>query len=322
MRILNTRKQNKPLQYGVGGTVVVIILGIFVSMPLRNNTITSSSLTAGNPFNSKVADISALRSDVASESGAPGAALSGEMVNNPATSGEAMLSSLFQSGSDNAQPAEDGASSDSAASASGSEAPYGSSGDGGGDSGSGYGSGVSASPGGKLAAVASLSGSNAGSMTAGATHGKFFGSGAQQQEFAPAAAADVKQAMLSGKDKKGVAASGLNSAFTQSKFAAKARDLSDARGGAATAFGGSVKGGALADLKSNADKAAAVSGLELGQAAANLKTSDPSLNKNQVTMPKVSEPVKVPEVNDWKKELIMILAKYAMGMVLGGMGGV
>jgi hypothetical protein len=91
-------KKNKSTQYVIGGTVAVIILGIWVSIPLMSGSSLDSSISAGNPFRSKVADIGLLGSDIASEAGAPGSPLSGEMINNPATSGEDIASSLFQSG--------------------------------------------------------------------------------------------------------------------------------------------------------------------------------------------------------------------------------
>ena len=154
---LNTRKQNKPMQYVVGGTVAVIILGLWISMPLMNSSSMSSSVSAGNPFKSKVADISSLGSDVALEGSAPGSALSGEMINNPATSGESILSSLFQSGPEDAPGAEASASASASADAGAAPAPGG---PGGGDSGAG--SAQSGRSGGKLSAVASLGGSSGG----------------------------------------------------------------------------------------------------------------------------------------------------------------
>ncbi|OGS17392.1 MAG: hypothetical protein A2234_02110 [Elusimicrobia bacterium RIFOXYA2_FULL_58_8] len=312
---LNIRKKNKPVQYAVGGTVAVIILGVWVSLPLINNTVMSSSVAAGNPFNSKVANISSLGGDVVVDGGAVGSPLSGEMINNPATSGEEILSTLFGSGAaDEAQPADASYASASAEPAPASDAggSYGSGAD------SGYGSGSSSRPGGKLAAVASLAGSSGGSMTAGGTHGKFFGSGNQKSEFAPAGGGDLKKMPSSAPDRKGSVSAMLGGAVAQSKLAAGAGDLGSARGGATTAFGGNARGGASADLKGAVEESAAVSGLEMGQAAGNLKKSNPGLNKKTVTMPKVTPPEKLKEPEDWKQVIIKMLIQASIGMVFGG----
>ena len=307
---LNTRK-NKSSQYVVGGTVAIIILGVWVSLPLMNNSSMSASVGAGNPFKSKVSDISALGSEVALEGGAPGAALSGEMINNPATSGEEILSSLFQSGP------EDGAGAEASASAS---ADVGAAPGPAGDSAAPYapsaGGGRSA-PGGKLNAVASLGGSSGGSMTAGGTHGKFFGSGNQKADFAPAVGADLKK-IASGPDKKGAVTAMLNNTQAQSKLAASAGALGDARGGAAAAFGGSAKGGATASLDSAAQQGAGAVGLEDGQATGNLKKNDPTLNKSKITPPAVTPASEVKDPNEeMKKMIIQLIIKAAMGMAFG-----
>ncbi|PIU19667.1 MAG: hypothetical protein COT18_06310, partial [Elusimicrobia bacterium CG08_land_8_20_14_0_20_59_10] len=74
MMKLQTKKK-KASQYVVGGTVAVIILGLWISMPLMNG-ISSSSGSVGNPFNSRVSDISTLGTDISQEGSAPGSALS------------------------------------------------------------------------------------------------------------------------------------------------------------------------------------------------------------------------------------------------------
>lgn len=306
---LNTRK-NKSSQYVVGGTVAIIILGVWISLPLMNNSSMSASVGAGNPFKSKVSDISSLGSDVSAEGSAPGAALSGEMINNPATSGEEILSSLFQSGPEDGAGAADSASASADVGAApgpagSSAAPYAPS--------AGGGSG----PGGKLNAVASLGGSGGGSMTAGGTHGKFFGSGNQKADFAPAVGADLKK-IASGPDKKGAVTAMLNNTQAQSKLAASAGALGDARGGAAAAFGGSSKGGATASLDSAAQQGAGAVGLEDGQATGNLKRNDPSLNKSKVTPPAVTPAKEVKDPNEeMKKMIIQLIIKAAMGMAFG-----
>jgi len=274
-----------------------------------NSSSLSSSVSAGNPFKSKVSDISSLGSEVSLEGGAPGAALSGEMINNPATSGEELLSSLFQSGPEDVPGAEASSSAEADAApgpAGGSAAPYAPS------AGSG-GSGL----GGKLNVVASLGGSSGGSMTAGGTHGKFFGSGNQKADFAPSAGADLKK-IASAPERKNSITAMLNNSQTQSKLAASAGNMGDARGGAAAAFGGSVKGGATASLDSASQQGAGAIGLEDGQETANLKTSDPSLSSTKVTPPAVTPPKEVKDPNEELKQmLIKMLFQALLGVAFG-----
>ncbi len=303
---INTRK-NKSAQYVVGATVAIIILGAWISLPLMNSSSMSSS-AAGNPFSSRVSDISSLGSDISQEGGAPGSALSGEMINNPATSGEEILSSLFQSGPSPEDAAQPSASADvgPAPAPGGAEV-----------SGPGGGSAPAGRPGGKLAAVASLSGSNSNSMTAGSNHGKFFGSGNQKSDFAPAVAADLKKS-ASGPDTKKSVASILNSTLEQSKLAARTGNLADARGGASSAFGGTAKAASSDLLKGSAEESSAVSGLALGEATDNLKKNDPTLNKSKVTPPAPTPPKSVKDPNEEMKQMIIkMFLQAALGCVFG-----
>ncbi|HNW43599.1 MAG TPA: hypothetical protein PKI19_03790 [Elusimicrobiales bacterium] len=319
---LNTRKKNKPIQYVVGGTVAVIILGVWVSMPLMNNSSMSSSVSAGNPFKSKVADISSLGSEVSLEGGAPGAALSGEMINNPATSGESILSSLFQSGSAEEAPAEaSAAASAEAGSAPSSSGGYGDSGGGSAPSSSNLGAKLN-----RVASIGSGGGNSQTAGSAGSTHGKFFGSGNEKAEFASSLGADFKKAAAApAQDKRGTVNAMLNNTLAQSKQAARADNLASARGDAGNPFGGSGKGSAAADLKSTARQGASeVSGIEDGQATGNLKTNDPSLNKSKITPPtppKEDTSAKKDSNEELKQMFIKMLMQAMLGMVFGGIGG-
>lgn len=299
-------KRAKTAQYVIGGTVAVVILGIWISLPLMSGSSLDSSASAGNPFHSKVADISSLDSDIPSEGGAPGAPLSGEMINNPATSGEDMASSLFQSGpsTNEAAPAA-GASADGGSAA----AP--------GPSASAGGPGPVA-PGGKLAAVASITGGNSNSMTAGGIHNKFFGTGNQKAELAPASAADIKK-MASGDNKSSLLVA-LNSASDKSLAAAKSGSSAAAASGASSAFGGSVSKGDAGDLNSGLEAASLESGLQLGQTAADLKKNDPSLNKHKVTLPEVT-PQKDDDADKQLKQMILqMIIQAILKVALGAFG--
>jgi hypothetical protein len=261
-------KKSKPTQYVIGGTVAVIILGLWVSLPLMNGSSADSSVSAGNPFHSKVADISSLGSEVSSEGGAPGSPLSGEMINNPATSGEEMASSLFQSG-----PSEEPVPEASASASVDAVAPSA-----GGIPSSSAGAPAMAARG-KLNATASIAGGNSNSMTAGGVHNKFFGTGNQKSEFAPALPGpDLKK--MAAPDKKSALVAMLGGAADKSQLAAKTGNMDAAKGGASAAFANTAKANPL-DMNSNLDAQSVASGLQMGQTAQDLKKSDPGMTKHK-----------------------------------------
>lgn len=300
-------KKSKPTQYVIGGTVAVIILGLWISLPLMNGTSADSSVSSGNPFKSKVADISSLGSDISSEAGAPGSPLNGEMINNPATSGEEMASSLFQSG-----PSEEEAP---AAAAAVDQAPA-ASGPGAGPSASG--AAPSSAPHGKLAASASITAGNSNSMTAGGVHNKFFGSGNQKADFAPASIGpDMKK--LSPADKKSALVAMLGSSADKSADAAKTGNMDAAKGGAAAAFGNTAKGD-TSDLNSNLEAQSLESGLQMGQTAQDLKKSDPGLNKHKVTLPEPKVAKDDDATAEMKKQIIQMIIQALLKVALGSMG--
>jgi len=300
-------KKSKPAQYVIGGTVAVIILGLWISLPLMNGGSADSSVSAGNPFRSKVADISSLGSEISAEGGAPGSPLSGEMINNPATSGEEMASSLFQSG-----PSEEEVP---AASASVDQAPA-ASGPGAGPSASG--AAPSSAPHGKLAAAPSITAGNSNSMTAGGVHNKFFGSGNQNAEFAPAGPGpDMKK--LATTDKKSALVAMLSNSADKSILAAKSGNMDAAKGGAAAAFGNSAKGD-TGNLNGNLEAQSLESGMQMGQTAQDLKKNDPGLNKHKVTLP---EPKVAKDENanaEMKKMIMQMIIQAVLKVALGSLG--
>ncbi|OGR51697.1 MAG: hypothetical protein A2049_10365 [Elusimicrobia bacterium GWA2_62_23] len=297
-------KKSKTTQYIIGGVVAVIILGLWVSLPLMNNSSLDASMAAGNPFRSKVADISTLGSDIPSEGGAPGSPLSGEMINNPATSGEDIASSLFQSGLMEEAPLTESVSAD--ASAAPSSVPSASSG-----------APMPAAPMGKLNTVASISGGNSNSMTAGGLHNKFFGGGGAKAEFAPATGPDLKK-LASSDDKRSALVSMLNNTAEKSQLAAKTGSMDAAKGGATAAFTNSAKLGG-SDLDDKLENQSASSGLQLGQTAADLKKNDPNINKNKVNVPE-PKPVKDDKADEeFKKMIIQMIFQSVIGPMFGAM---
>ncbi|OGR62184.1 MAG: hypothetical protein A2X31_03365 [Elusimicrobia bacterium GWB2_63_22] len=297
-------KKAKSTQYVIGGTVGVLILALWVSLPLMSGSSMDGGVAAGNPFKSKVADLSAL-SDIPSEGGAPGSPLSGEMINNPATSGEDIASSLFQSGPDSEVTAEAEASADTASGA----VPAPSSTSGGVPSAGG--------PRGKLSAAPSITGGNSNSMTAGGLHNKFFGSGSNKAEVAPALpGADLKK--MGAKDNKGALVAMLSNSADKSALAAKSGKMDAAQNGAASAFGASAKA-AGSDLDNDFEGQAMDSGLQLGQTAQDLKKSDPSLSKTKVTPPSKPKDA-TDESEEMKQQIKMMIIQMVLKAMFAGMG--
>ncbi len=301
-------RKSKTTQYAIGAAVAVVIVGLWISLPLMNNSSMDASVAAGNPFRSKVADISMLGSDIPSEGGAPGSPLSGEMINNPATSGEEVASALFQSGIDEAQPLTEATADASASAPSGSAsspapapapAP----------------SGMGA----KLNMMPSITGGNANSMTAGGVHNKFFGSGGQKAEFAANTGPDLKK-LASPEDKKSALVAMLNNAAQKSEFAAKTGSMDSAKGGATAAFTNSAKATG-SDLNDKLEAQSSSSGLQLGQTAQDLKKSDPNLSKHKVNIPEPKVDKAKEEDEEMKKMIIQMIIQNVLGPMFGSLAG-
>jgi hypothetical protein len=305
MKFQNTKK-NKSTQYVIGGTVAVIILGLWISLPLMSGSGLDSAVSAGNPFRSKVADIGLLGSDISSEAGAPGSALSGEMINNPATSGEYIASSLFQSGPLGDEPTDGSAAASVDVSAAAPAVPSASAG-----------APAPAGAGSKLRAAGSITAGNSNSMTAGGTHNKFFGAGNQKSEINPVSPADLKKPTV---EKKSSLAAMLSSSADKSKLAAGTGKLDDAKGGASSAFGGATAAANGIDLNDGLEQESVGSGMQMGQTAQDLKKNDPSLSKTKITPPSKPEDA-TDESEEMKNQIkmmvIQMVLKMALGMVFG-----
>ncbi|PIU19668.1 MAG: hypothetical protein COT18_06315, partial [Elusimicrobia bacterium CG08_land_8_20_14_0_20_59_10] len=141
----------------------------------------------------------------------------------------------------------------------------------------------SGAPGGKLAKVASISGGGNNSRTAGGSaHNKFFGSGNQKAAFAKPEGLDTKkEAPAIQRENKGPVNTSLQNALEKSKLALKSPNSDSSRNDATTAFSGGSKGLSTSELGGKSEESSAVSGLELGAAAGDLKKNDPSLNKHK-----------------------------------------
>jgi hypothetical protein len=298
-------KKSKTTQYAIGGTVGVLILALWISLPLLSGSSMDSGMAAGNPFKSKVADLSAL-SDIPSEGGAPGSPLSGEMINNPATSGEEVASSLFQSGVSDEASAESSASADASAGAPGVPSPSG-----------GAPAPSADGPKAKLSAAASITGGNSNSLTAGGLHNKFFGSGNAKADIAPAAGADIKK--MASVEKKSTLVALLGNSADKSQLAAKSGNMDSSKGGASSAFANTAKGGGMGDLNGDMEAKSLESGLQLGQTAQDLKKNDPSLSKTKVTPPSKPKDA-TDESAEMKNQIKMMIIQMVLKAVFAGMG--
>ena len=300
IKLNTTGRKPRSTQYVVGGVVAVIILLGWISIPLMNNSSLDSSAGSGSLFKTSTADVGSLGSDIPSEGSAPGYSLDGQMLYNPATSGENIASSLFQSGPED----EELPSTPAAPDISGPAAP---------GSGSGASAGVTASagPSKKLSAMPSITAGNANSVTTGGKFDKPFGTGAAKQDTGPTLDQLAKK-NLPAAEKRSALIAMLEKAEDKSVMAAKSNNANDARGNATGAF---EKTKTDANLNSGLEQASAGAGLETDAAAQDLKRSDPSLSKNKSTIPepKVGEDKSKEADEAMKKMIIQMLISSVIG---------
>jgi len=298
-------KRHKVTQYVVGGAVAIVVLFVWISIPLMQNSSLDSPAGPAGFFKTRMADVGSLGSEIPPEGGAPGYSLNGGMLNNPVTSGENIASSLFQSGPDEETPpvsasadvavpkTPGGAGASASASASAEPPPSGSRS--------------------KLGTVPSITAGNSNSMTNGSVHNKFFGTGAadKKEEFTPSeqafkrpmAAADKRTAMLNT----------LAKAGDRSSLAARAFGAAASRSGATGAFerGG---GAGSVNLNTGMEESAMGSGLALGAAAEDLKRNDPHMSAKNRTLP---EPK--PAMADEDEEMRKMIMQLLLSSLIGGM---
>jgi len=305
-----TGKQKKTLQYSLGGIVGIIILAAWITSPLMHKSPWDVSVPEGNPFKSKVADLSSFDSAIPYESGAPGAPLSGELTVNPATSGEEMLSSLYSSGLSELAGEEElpGTSEEDLASVSAESSKY-----------SPSAGSPSAGPKAKLSKLPSITAGNSGTQSLGSRHSKFFGSGNERPDFKPSIPTE-KIGKINDNNSKLLAS--VNNAQEKS---AKAMGLKGkfegSRMGAASAFNKLVaaKGD---ELTTQMEESAAESGILMGNKTADLKKNDPSLNKTKITLPQPQEAEVDNNDEMYKQMLFQMLMQVALGPVFGSLSQV
>jgi hypothetical protein len=295
-------------QYVIGAVVAVIVFCVWIYIPLMQSSSMDSSVSSNGYFKTMTADVGSLGDEIPQESGAPGYAISGEMLNNPATSGENTASSLFQSGPEDTTAAVTGSAGDSGNSSPplpGVSAFAGAPGS------------YSPDPKGKLNAVPSISAGGSNSMTAGGAHNKFFGSGADKTDFA--SGPDSKNAAAA--DKRGSLVDVLFKTAEKSAKAARLGNPTAAAAGANSAFE-KVSRGDAHNLNTGMEQAAASSGLALGAAAQDLKRSDPNLSGKKINLPRpVADKDKDGTEEMIKKMLIQMVISSVLGPMFGTMFG-
>jgi len=305
-------KNSKTTQYAIGGVVGFIILVLWFSVPLMDKSAWNTAVPEGNPFKSKSVDLRGLSDGMGYESGAPGSPLSGEMTDNPATSGEDINSSLYSSGFDEMDDGE-GAAGATVAVSKGSSKKH---------SASANAPRANAPHIGKLKKVASINSGGSGSGTSGKKHSKFFGGGNDKANFVENYNAPI------GKVKKGskLLASAKN-AQEKSKKAAdinlKGKDEAG-RSGISEAFN-KIANADNSELTSSLEDSANQSGIVAGSVNGDtLKKNAPDLNKNDFTPPTPASKEATYDTDKKMKEMLTkmvttMLLKAILGPAFGGM---
>ncbi|MBI4656152.1 MAG: hypothetical protein HY746_05300 [Elusimicrobia bacterium] len=301
---LQSRK-SKAAQYIAGGVVAVIILFAWVSLPLMHKTSLDASVPYGNSFKTSNMNLNSL-SDFPYEAGAPGSPLSGEMINNPSTSGEEMGTLLYSGmgGISMEETAEGSKEVDLKFEAGSSKAGPPASG-----------SDVSGAKG-KFSPTPSLAGGGGATGTSGQKNfSQFFGSGGQKADMVQPTP-DLKNLK---DEKKGDLMAMLQGMEAKSKNAAESKSPDASRAGASSAFE-TAKKAPESELNSGLENAANSAGMELGKAAGDLKKSDPSMNKKKINLPEPEE--KEEEDNDemYKKMIMQMIIQATLGSIFGAIG--
>lgn len=305
MKLLKREEQSKKkVVYIIAGILAVIVFFMWVSLPLMQKSSWDSSVTNPYGMSKKSADLALLDSGGVD---APGSPLTGALIDNPASRLELEASSLFKMPDsevkyeENTTPSssENSSSSDSGVNAPPVPSP----------------SNISSS--GKLQKLPSISGSNAGSMTVGSVHNKFFGSEKAEADLVPlnAKSDDIKSS------KKNLALSALKMAEKNSIMAQQAKTAEQAKGSATTAFDKTVKVDEYM-LNSKEEKESVESGLALAKAETDFKRSDPSISKKKITLPQPQkdedESKKMEE--QIKMMLLQMIIQATLGPIFGAIG--
>ncbi len=309
-------KKGKTAQYAIGGVVGFIVLVLWFSVPLMDRSSWNTAVPEGNPFSSKSVDLSSLSDGMGYEGGAPGSPLSGELTYNPATSGDDVGSSLYNSGFEEMIDGEmengegEGASGAVAVSA-GSSSKH---------SGSAYAPSPRNTSIGKLNKVASIGSGGGSSGTSGKKHNKFFGGGNDKAKFSENYNAPIGKIK---KDSKLLASADNSRKQSKKAEAINLKGKEEAgRSGIAAAFNNLVKADD-SQITTGLEEAASDSGIVEGEIGGDLKKNDPGLNKSKYTPPAPGEPSSgVDNDEKYKQMIIKMVIGATLGSMFGAMGKV
>ncbi len=314
--LLGKRKANKPVQYAVGGVVSLIVLVLWITSPSRGSSFSAAAIAAGNPFSSRVSDVSALSSAGDDTFKSETQRMAEEMGSHDG--GNNLLGSLFQTGFEEEKMEFLDGGAEAAAAPSADDEPS-SSGDYSAPSVShptSASSGVSDGTRAKLSALNSSFGGGGGSSnTSGGGHNKFFGSGnvkatvnkinvERAQSKVPAASNAAKQGLTS-----------LKTANRYATDAVRSNNLTNAAVGNSLAFDGGTKKATTDFLDKGVESAAGEATLGFGQAITDLKSNDPKMNSTKITPPSKPKDASKDD-DDLKKTLLKMLFSDVLGPVL------
>ena len=313
--LIGKRKSNKPLQYAIGGVVALVVLVLWITSPGRSSAFSAAAVAAGNPFSSRVTDLSALSTGddrIKTET----ERMAEEMGSHEGENG--ILSTLFQSGvEEEAAPTDSGtalASTDvptDVPAAADADIPSASAS-----------SSVSPSIKAKLSSSggsSAVSGGGGGSSSSSSSHNKMFGSGSVQASTKKidVNTGSVKTNSLTAKTS-GKALASLKKAEALSIEAKNTPNLAKAASFSSQAFDGGVKKENV-EMLAGEGKAVEAANLDFGKAVTDLKSYDPSKNsKNKVVPPPSKATDAKNEDDEMKKFLIQMFFQYAIGPVLQG----
>lgn len=310
MKLLKRQEESKKkITYIVSGTAAFIIFLIWVTIPLTHKSSWDTSVSNPYGMSKKTADLALLDSGGID---APGAPLTGALIDNPATNLDLEASSLFkmpeteikyeeEPKNENQEKKDFTTSTDMNVMPPQTNPVYAQ-------------QQVSS---GKLAKLPSLGGSSGGTMTVGTVHDKFFGSQKAEANLVPLSSKsdDIKST------KGNLAISALKAVEKKSLAAMEAKSLEQSKGTGTSAFEKTAKVDEYI-LNSKEEKEVAQSGLSLAKAEADLKRSDPNLNKKKITLPqpKKDEDESKKMEEQIKMMLLQMILQATIGQVFGVIG--
>lgn len=302
VKFISTAGKKKKMQYIIASIVFVVILFIWITIPLLNESSWDSKVSYGIP--SKSAS-SALFDGVGVN--APGEPLTGALINNPATNPDGEASRLFSMPESDIEYEEKQTAQEPQVDRNVTPPAV-----------SNPNSSVAQNiP--KLSKMPSLGGSNNGTMTLGSKHRSFFGGGGD----AKADLVPLDKTLKSGDNekRKNYALMALQNAEKKSVAAAKSNDMDKAKGMAASAFEKTKKFDEDI-LNTDTEKQSANSGIELSNIQEQFRKNDPALSSKKITLPtpKEDEDENKKMEQQIKMMIIQMILQATLGSVFGAIG--